>query len=83
MFRQIIKAEVDGCGVFVSFGFGADVEVDVARLGGMAFSGGSAIFWLLFFFLAIAWRVFAIRNIEIGSAMKAMKGSKLEPLPKH
>jgi len=54
LFRQIIRADVDGCGVFVSFGFGIDVDVDGARLGGIALSGGSTSSWLLFFFFAIA-----------------------------
>jgi hypothetical protein len=67
----------------MSFGFGTGVDVDEGRLGGMAFSGGSTTFWLLFFFFAIAWRVFAMSSIEIGAAMKAMRCSKLESFPKH
>jgi hypothetical protein len=51
-----MRAEVDGCGVFVSFTF-VDVEGDPKELGGIEFSSGSATFWLLFFFFAIAREV--------------------------
>jgi hypothetical protein len=67
LFRQIMRADVDGCGVFMSFTF-VVVEVGPEGLGGIAVSGGSATFWLLFFFFAIAREVFLIRNIAIGSA---------------
>jgi hypothetical protein len=60
-----MRADVDGCVVFVSFVF---VEVDAEELGGIGLSGGSAAFWLLPFFFAIAQEVFLIANIAIGSA---------------
>jgi hypothetical protein len=60
LFRQIMRADVDGCDVFASFAF---VDVDAEGLGGTAFSEGSAPFWLLFFFFAIIRNVLRVMNI--------------------
>jgi len=53
LLRQMMRADVDGCDVFDSFARVVEVE-DAEGLGGIAFSEGSAAFWLLFFFFAIA-----------------------------
>ena len=56
LFRQMIRADVDGCDAFDSFARVVDVEAE--GLGGIAFSEGSAPFWTLLFFFAIAENVF-------------------------
>jgi hypothetical protein len=73
-----MRADVDGCVVFASFVF---VEIDAEELGAIGFSGGpggSASFWLLFFFFAIAQEVFLIANIAIRSV--ANRGGLLEDI---
>ena len=62
LFRQMIRADVDGCDVFDSFARVVDFE-EVDGLGGIAFSEGSAPFWTLFFFFAIAEDALRTMNI--------------------
>lgn len=55
LLRQMISADVEGCGAFKAFGFGVDVdeEEDAAGVGGIEASADSSPFAVLFFFLAM------------------------------
>ena len=65
LLRQIISADVEGCGAFGSFDLEVDVDEDVVIVGvdGIVGSEASSSAGVLFFFFAIAHKSFCVPRI--------------------